>query len=651
MLDSRPLGTFPEYTGTSADKASSLVDEIDEDALLFTHVSSRTVLVPRVQSMQEYILKHHKRMVLSALNQQIRSGMLSSLSISCPESFVLKASNCTFDDMAFWRYDAHTLLADVIVHASISAAGEAYAYDLYCELWVDMRSGMSFTCGESGLLENKPQRDFWMLSAYLVHVLRKDEIEKGAEDLLLQYCPTALADCREHNAYLLADKMGLCVEHLPLFHQQGTLSILFFCDGTVQVADDEQKPAQVSTINIPAGTIVINTNAVHKDCCQLEIYHECIHYAWHSMFYRLQDMHNSDIHKLRTKHVVVTNGKVPTNPLKWMEWQARRGSFALMMPLGLMRPQIEKRLSALRQYSLHAGQKLDRVARAIARERDLPKFRVRARLIQMGYIAAKGALNFVDGAYIEPFAFSLGNGSGDFSFVIDRRSTFFIYETNERFREAMESGRYVYADGHIVLNDERYVRRTAKGLRLTPWANAHVDACCLRFLHVYEQCGVADYRFGAMHSDEEYNRHYFAFAHNASTLSDQEKLLAMSRALDALPSSFHDALTHLMKQAHMTIEELEEQAFLSRRTISRLRTEERRDYSLDQVIAICVALHLPPWLSREMIQRAGFILRPTKQHLAYQFILDCLFMDSVSDVQNFLVESGCQQLRLSSLNS
>ena len=100
MLDSRPLGTFPEYTGTSADKASSLVDEIDEEALLFTHVSSRTVLVPRVQSMQEYILKHHKRMVLSALNQQIRSGMLSSLSISCPESFVLKASNCTFDDIS-----------------------------------------------------------------------------------------------------------------------------------------------------------------------------------------------------------------------------------------------------------------------------------------------------------------------------------------------------------------------------------------------------------------------------------------------------------------------------------------------------------------------------------------------------------------------
>lgn len=168
-----------------------------------------------------------------------------------------------------------------------------------------------------------------------------------------------------------------------------------------------------------------------------------------------------------------------------------------MMPLGLMCPQIEKHLSALNSQSLHAGQKLDRVARAIAHERELPKYRVRARLIQMGYIAAKGALNFVDGTYIEPFAFSLEHGSGDFSFVIDRKSTFSIYETNKCFRENMERGRYVYADGHIVLNNERYVRRTAKGFRLTPWANAHVDTCCLRFVHVYEPCGIADYCFGA----------------------------------------------------------------------------------------------------------------------------------------------------------
>ena len=49
-----------------------------------------------------------------------------------------------------------------------------------------------------------------------------------------------------------------------------------------------------------------------------------------------------------------------------------------------------------------------------------------------------------------------------------------------------------------------------------------------------------------------------------------------------------------------------------------------------------------------MLQRTGFILRPTRQHQAYQFILDCLFMDSVEDVQAFLLRAGYQKLRLTS---
>ena len=167
MLDSRLLGDCPEYKGSSANKVSSHIDEIDEDILLSPPISPRTVLVPRVQSMQEYILKHHKGMILLELNRQIRSGSLRDLFMDCPESVSLKASNCSFDDMAFWRCDARTLLVDVIIHVRVSVAGKIYAYDLYCELWADMRNGMIFTCGEVGLLGNKPQRDFWMLSAYL----------------------------------------------------------------------------------------------------------------------------------------------------------------------------------------------------------------------------------------------------------------------------------------------------------------------------------------------------------------------------------------------------------------------------------------------------------------------------------------------------
>lgn len=149
-----------------------------------------------------------------------------------------------------------------------------------------------------------------------------------------------------------------------------------------------------------------------------------------------------------------------------------------------------------------------------------------------------------------------------------------------------------------------------------------------------------------MNGDEGYSSHYLAYASSKKTKTNREKLTSMTQTIELLPPSFSAALRFLMKRAHVTIEELEERSYISSRTISRLRTEERSEYSIDQVVAICVALHLPPWLSRLMIQRAGLLLRHTVQHQAYQFILDCLFMNSVDEVQQFLVTNGCKPLRL-----
>ena len=41
----------------------------------------------------------------------------------------------------------------------------------------------------------------------MIPILRKDEIEAGAEELLLRLCPNALSDLNEHNAFVLAERM------------------------------------------------------------------------------------------------------------------------------------------------------------------------------------------------------------------------------------------------------------------------------------------------------------------------------------------------------------------------------------------------------------------------------------------------------------
>lgn len=363
------------------------------------------------------------------------------------------------------------------------------------------------------------------------------------------------------------------------------------------------------------------------------------------MFYRLQHMHNNDINALRTKRVVITDSTQNKNPLSWMEWQANRGSFGLMMPLTMIHPLVNEQKSSLTGSNLHWGKRYDLIARRIAREYDLPKFRVRARLIQMNYVAAKGALNYVDGSYIEPFAFDLSRGNGNYSFVLARENLFEEYENNAAFRERMDSGHYVYADGHVCLNDERYVMNTSQGLRLTPWANAHVDQCCLRFISIYESCGISDYCFGCLNSDEEYNRHYISFAEDADGFSAKERLDHMNRVLKALPDAFPEAMDYLMRSSKVTTEQLVERTGLSESTITRLRTKESDNYKMDQVVILCVALHLPPWLSSEMLYKAGLTLRRTKQHRAYRLILDCMFMDSVKMIQSFLASTDCKPLK------
>lgn len=626
-----------------------LQDEPQEVGDVRAIKNTKTVLVPQIQSMKDYILKHHKRLIFQTINKAITAGTIELPFDVDGGQATLSAANCTIGEMSFWRYDKYTVLADIIVKPEIFA-GEGFAScPLYVELWINMKTGMEFYAGECGFLNMLPERLYWKLSNYLIPILRKDEIEAGAEDLLLRFCPAALSDTAEHNAFVLAERMGLRVERLPLYRKDRTLSMLFFCPGTVVVQDQpehpEDEPPKPYEVTLPGNTILINTRAVHKDYCQLEIYHECIHFDWHFMFYRLQHMHNNDINALKTRRIVITDKTQNANPLNWMEWQANRGSFGLMMPLSMMYPLVNEEKNRFSGSSLHWGKRYDAIVRKIAREYDLPKFRVRARLIQMNYIAAKGALNYVDGSYIEPFAFDLSKGNGNYSFVLSRESLFEEYESNPVFRERIDSGHYVYVDGHVCLNDERYVMVTPQGLRLTPWANAHVDQCCLRFISVYEPCGLSDYCFGCLNSDEEYNRHYISFAEDVSELSAMERLEHMNRVLKALPDSFPEAMDYLMRSSKVTTEQLVERTGLSESTITRLRTKESDNYKMDQVIILCVALHLPPWLSSEMLYKAGLMLRRTKQHRAYRLILDCMFMDSVEMVQSFLVSTGCKPLK------
>ena len=139
---------------------------------------------------------------------------------------------------------------------------------------------------------------------------------------------------------------------------------------------------------------------------------------------------------------------------------------------------------------------------------------------------------------------------------------------------------------------------------------------------------------------------YFRIVDPKCKLSPQERIRKMNDVLDNLPRSFPKALCYVMELSGMTIEELEWASKVSNRTISRYRTGEAKSYSEDKIVAMCVAMRLPPWLSRELIKAAGVGLSEMPHQRTCMMILDCMYTTSVDEVQAVLSSLGDAPLKL-----
>ena len=167
----------------------------------------------------------------------------------------------------------------------------------------------------------------------------------------------------------------------------------------------------------------------------------------------------------------------------------------------------------------------------------------------------------------------------------------------------------------------------------------------LRFVRNYIRDKHSHYVFGQLNSDEEYNGRSLALSLQSSAENALKQAQEMSQVLLNLPGSFSGTLIAHMKRVGITRERLAEEAMMSGTMIKRMRTSER-DLTLDQVIAVCIGLHIPPEYSFDLIEKAGFRLRNTPEHLIYKSILQTMYMEKLMNIQKLLAKCGCGELRL-----
>ena len=650
--------------------------------------SEDTIVLPEIVSMTDYIRRHYEKEIICACMNQIYGLQLcvmyeGKLFHDVPglgpidygeEELILTdelapgewGEPCEFEHQPrVYAADVRPVdgsitwmsfrrIADGCIEADLTIEMEFYfrygghgrfkqiTQKYYTTLWMDMDDSPNVEFGDFSLRRHLKNDSGVKLDEYLVPVYKWDDIEEESENIIFHTISEGLSDAKWLQPGLLAERLGLNIVYLPLYKRPRTASILFFGPGEVLTAADSEEKLEPIPVKVNGNTIVLNTRKPGQE--RDAIFHECFHYVEHRLFFQLQQLHNTDISYL-AKWKPVELKKDERSPIEWIEWQAHIGSQCLQMPKRLLRKRISDELSDMQKLDRHMGFKLQAAGRKLAKEFNVYNYQLRNRMIHVGFPAAKGALNFVEDDYITPFAFELGECHGSQTFVISPKEVADEYVRNEAFRKLIDTGRYIYADGHVCLNEPQYVIRQGDRLRLTEWANAHVDQCCLRFVRNYIRDKRTHYVFGQLNSDEEYNGRSLALSLQSSAEDALKQAQEMSQVLLNLPGSFSGTLIAHMKRVGITRERLAEEAMMSGTMIKRMRTSER-DLTLDQVIAVCIGLHIPPEYSFDLIEKAGFRLRNTPEHLIYKSILQTMYMEKLMNIQKLLAKCGCGELRL-----
>ena len=189
---------------------------------------------------------------------------------------------------------------------------------------------------------------------------------------------------------------------------------------------------------------------------------------------------------------------------------------------------------------------------------------------------------------------------------------------------------------------------------MTEYAVNHIDECCLVFnrttrlnadysvqrYHDYALFSavtkkIDEYKYG---DNKELEERAAAIRKELSGIKDAAGIL------DTLPGTFNKSLVFLMKWRKMTVEGLAEKSLLTPKTIQRIRTDQNYKCEIETVIALCVGLQLPPYISTPFIERAGLKIKMGEKDLTYAHLLATHYKSPIYEFNEYLEAVGYSPL-------
>ena len=501
------------------------------------------------------------------------------------------------------------------------------------------------------------------LSEYLVPIIYKEQYDSEAEKFLQKYYPEALEKPMPVSVKTIVERMGLEVQEAHITKHRTVFGQIFFSDCTTQQYDSEY--GIYRELDVKRGTILVDPNVYFMrnfGSTNNTIIHECLHWDLHRKFFELEKLFNEDAHAIGCQVKEGVRPERNRTPLDWMETHANHIAPRVLMPEKQTRQMVEELIEKNKKV-LQTDNVTDIIESVVYELSDffeVSKLSAKIRLIDLGYNEAIGVLSYVDDHYVASHAFERDALKDNQTFTIGIQDALYEYAINSELRGMVDSGKYLYVDAHFCINDSKYVRQNDYGVpELTDYARQHIDECCLIFdvkARVNDRYGVKYYREAVLfrdaisdrfietkYSDSDKNKQIDSRAEELKGIGREARQIA--NIARALPSTFADTLTKHMDRLEVTVEELEERSLITDRTLRRMKNEIGYRPKLSTVVAVCVALQLPPDLSMDLVNKSGHTLMAfDEEHVIYRFILNLKYQSSIYECNEILRANNCKPL-------
>lgn len=490
------------------------------------------------------------------------------------------------------------------------------------------------------------------MSDSLVPIINKDQLEAVAKAFLEKYYKEALYKPMAIDPSVLAERMGLTIQQKHITSDFSTFGQVFFTDYETEYYDKDN--SSFKKVHVKSGTIFVDPDAYflrNLGSVNNTIIHECVHWDKHRKAFELERLYNENATQIKCQVV----GGIKDNKVKsatdWMEWQANSLTPRIQMPYTQA---LIKAAEFIKKYfQLFPGSKLVDIMEPVIDEMALffcvSRFAAKIRMVDLGYEEAIGTFTYIDGRYVNPHSFKKGTLQQNQTFSISERDAIIESTMVPALREKIQSGSYLYVDSHFCLKDSKYIEYNSDGQAfLTDYARQHMDECCLVFdlsVHkptnsyckqFYTECALyrdatSDIIFEAHFSDSKVNNDVDAQA-KAITAYNKE----LAEVMQNMPGGFSAALKHLMTWKGKTVEALAGDCCLDPKTIQRMRNNEAYETTIETIVAICIALQLPPATSDALIDRSGCSLGVSEKHLTYRFLLNSCYTKTIYECNEML---------------